>query len=176
MRGVAGGPTHGKVGSVSLRRRRVLVYSERSSTLNEIKQALGRAAELITASDLATIEAALRLYQSIDAVVVEKSSERNTPITVLRLAEQAHPTARRLALVEHSAIKGVFDAVHDRSITHLMFLPVGPDELRETIGIEADAAAANAADKATHATLRRAFAQPAQSGGSTARSSPSLST
>lgn len=162
---------------MSPRRRRVLVYTERGTTLNELKQSLGRSAELITASDIATVEAALRLYQSIDATLVEKSGERNTPITVLRLSEQTHPTARRIALVEHAAIKGVFDAVHDRTITHLMFLPFKPEELRLTIGIEQDLAAAEAEAKATPAALRRAaFDQPPLTGGIKASSSPSLST
>ena len=161
---------------MTAKRRRVVVYTERGSTLQNIKHAIGRAGELITAGDLATIEAALRLYQSIDAVVVEKSGDRNTPLTILRLTEQAHPTARRIALVEHTAIKGIFDAVHDRTISHMMFLPFGALELREAIGIEADAAAAEAEERATHVSLRRAFAQPPLTGGIKASSSPSLST
>lgn len=163
---------------MSSRRRRVLVYTERGTTLNDLKNAVGRSAELITATDLATVEAALRLYQPIDAAVVEKSGERNTPITVLRLTERTHPTARRVALVEHAAIKGVFDAVHDRTIKHLMFLPFSSTELRESIGLDPEPTVSAGGDpRGVMPVLRRAaFSQPPLTGGIKASSSPSLST
>lgn len=158
------------------RRRRVLLYHERNLILQETRQIAGRAVELISAGDLATIEAALRLYQQVDAVISEKSSARVTPITILRLAERLHPQARRVMLVEHEAMSGVYDAVHDRTISHLLFLPARAEQLREAMGLPDPAPPVEAPPKLDPVSrITRLERQPPLTGGSKANSSPSLS-
>lgn len=158
------------------RRRRVLLFHERALILQETRTLAGRAVELIAASDFATIEAALRLYQQIDVVMSEKSSARVTPITILRLAEQLHPQAKRVMLVEHEAMAGVYDAVHDRTINHLVFLPVRIEQLREAMGIPEAAPAPEPMPKYEPVSrITRLERQPPLTGGIKASSSPSLS-
>lgn len=111
----------------------MLVYYERPQTLANLKLIVGKSVELIAAGDLPTLEAAIRLYQHVDAIIAEKSTTRNTAITTLRLAEQNQSGAKRVLLVEHDAMAGVYDAVHDRTVTALLFMPINPEQLRETL-------------------------------------------
>src|SRR5687767_1184909 len=113
------------------RRSRVIVYAERSETLLQFKQRTNRSVEMIAASDLATVEAALRVYSQVDTVIAEKSSERNTSISALRLAELVHPGARRVMIVECDAMAGVYTAVREGSVAELVFMPLDEGQVRE---------------------------------------------
>ncbi len=111
----------------------MIIYYERPNTLSDVKMAVGKSVELIAAGDLPTIEAAVRLYQKVDAIIAEKSTTLNTAIATLRLAEQAQAKAKRVLMVEHDAMAGVYDAVHDRTVDALLFLPLKPDQLRDIL-------------------------------------------
>jgi hypothetical protein len=119
------------------RRSRVIVYADRSETLLQFKQQSNRSIEMIAATDLATVEAALRVYSQVDTVIAEKSSERNTSIAALRLAELVHPAARRVLIVECDWMKGVYTAVREGAVAEVLFMPLCVQQMRELLGLEA---------------------------------------
>jgi hypothetical protein len=145
---------------VNPRRKRIILYTERPETLSTLKLVTGRAVELISAGDLGTIEAAMRLYQQVDAVVCEKTGTKNAAITVLRLAERLQPLASRVLMVDHDAMAGVYDAVHDRTVGSLLFMPIKLDQLRSALGLDAPGAVEQAPARASDPLARRVVAGP----------------
>src|SRR5690349_6258081 len=103
-----------KIESASIhRRRRVIVYFERAETRAAFRLHAHRSMEMIAASDLATVEAALRVYSDVDAVIAEKSAALGGAVAALRLAQEIHPSADRLLILENEAMTGISDALHN---------------------------------------------------------------
>ncbi|HEY0008236.1 MAG TPA: hypothetical protein VGB55_05905 [Tepidisphaeraceae bacterium] len=117
------------------RRRRVILYYQQQPTFAKVKRWAHRSVDLIAASDLATLDATLRLYSQIDAVVAERSSVDDASLDVLRAAVARRPATPRVMLVEQEAMAGVCEALHEKLITHLMFLPINLDELSRSTGV-----------------------------------------
>ncbi|MBC7784784.1 MAG: hypothetical protein H7144_13180 [Burkholderiales bacterium] len=138
-------------------------------TLTEVKLTTGRVADLISASDGATIEAAMRLYKQIDIVVVEKTAATKTGIRLLHVARTLHPRAKRVLLVETDALADAYSAVHDGTVDVMLFKPFRLDQLREAFGLPA---LGDGVNSRIDAVVRRIHAHPPLTGGSSASSSP----
>jgi len=116
-------------------RRRIVICAERLSTLKQIRQIIGRQADILVAGDLATVTAVLRLYNRIDAFITETTTARSLPMSALSLIRQARPGCSRILVVEQDVAQGVYDAVRDQTVTHLQFLPLRPDDLLQCLGL-----------------------------------------
>lgn len=126
---------HGKVGSVTNRRKRILFYFESHSLLETVKRITGRDAEIIAANDQATIEAAIRLYKHVDTVLVERQNPKGPSLKVLEEAQHHLCQVKRILLASPDAISGVYEAVYKRVVDSLLFLPCREDQLRDVLGV-----------------------------------------
>ena len=121
------------------RRKRLIVHTATSNTLFNIREALGRSVELIVAADSATVEAALRLYQQIAALIVEKKPNVRLNESTLKLARDILPQMPRVALVDFEAVGDAQSALSSGLVTRLVFMPFGPAELASAVNAEVPA-------------------------------------
>lgn len=119
------------------RRRRIIFYFETHQQLQAVKTLGGRDAEVIAASDSATVEAAIRLYKQVDLVLVERQNKDGPSLRILASARQLLPSAKRVIIASSDAITGVYEAVYDRVIDSLLFAPCREEQLRDALGLPA---------------------------------------
>lgn len=118
------------------RRKRFIVHCHSSGTLLQIREALGRSVELIIANDVKTFEAALRLYQQVQAVIVEKSPEIRLPELPLTHARTSQPSMPRVLLVDFEAMRDAHTALTSGLVTRLVFTPFSAAELLSAVNAE----------------------------------------
>ena len=156
---------------MSVTRKRVVLYHEHDSTRDNLKLATGRLAELFALRDRVAIEAVLRLYGKIDAVIAELTHSNSAAIPTLAFARETHPHAKRILLVEGSALQFAYHALHDGTVQSYYIQPTRPEQLAEMLGLPS-VAERRAPDNLVIA--RQLNVQPPLTGGRRANSSPSL--
>jgi DNA-binding NtrC family response regulator len=122
------------------RRKRIIFYFETHHQLQAIKDMTGREAEVIAASDAATVEAAIRLYKQVDIVLAERQNKDGASLRILEAAKEQLPSAKRVMIASSDAIAGVYEAVYNRVIDVLVFTPCREDKIRESLGLAASVA------------------------------------
>lgn len=120
---------------MSARRRRIIFYFETHPQLQAIKRLSGREAEIIAASDAATVEAAIRLYRQVDVILAERNNTTGASLQILASAKEQLPGVTRVMIASSDAIAGVYEAVYERVIDALLFTPCREDKLREALGL-----------------------------------------
>lgn len=121
--------------------------------------------EFVIAGDVPTLEAALKLYQQVAGLLIEKKPKADLPNHALQLAAELLPHTPRVVLVDYEATGGVHTAVSCGLATRLVLIPFSDAELSEAIGVEPEEKTASS----------RLNIYPPLTGGIRASSSPPLS-
>jgi len=124
------------------RRKRLIVHCHQPHTLAQVRNALSRGVEFVVASDVPTLEAALRLYHQVDGLLVENRPTLGFPERAMKMATDFLPNMPRIGLVDCEATSGVHAAVANGLITRVVLIPFTPLELASAVGVEAAPASA----------------------------------